>query len=101
MKAQKAHEIAARAAELVGGDRAASHGPKERNFWNIAQLWNAYLATRRDPATPLDAVDIGNMMVLLKVSRTQLGDHNPDDYIDGCGYMACAGEVADAKNKKS
>lgn len=90
----KAAEIASKAANLVGGDREAQHGTKVRNFGNIARLWNAYLASRRDPAEELSAVDIGHMMVLLKIARTQLGSTNPDDYVDACGYAACAGEVA-------
>jgi hypothetical protein len=35
------------------------------------------------------------MMTLLKVARTKIGSHNPDDYVDGAGYMAIAGEIAD------
>lgn len=90
----KASDVAARAAELVAGDRENTHGSKERNFWNITQLWNAYLAIRRDPGAPLTPLDHAHMMVLLKVARTQLGDLNLDDYIDMCGYAACAGEIA-------
>src|SRR5690349_20917921 len=90
----KASEIASKASTLVGGDREAQHGTKARNFANIANLWNAYLKSRREPANDLDAADIGHMMVLLKIARTQLGSINPDDYVDACGYAACAGEVA-------
>lgn len=90
----KAHEIAAKAADLVGGDREKQHGSKRRNFQNIAELWNGYLSTRPDHDLPLSAIDVGHLMVLLKVARTQLGSFNPDDYVDGAGYMACAGEIA-------
>lgn len=89
-----AQEIASRAAELVGGDRENTHGSKVDNFTNIVTLWNAYLRIRKDPSSPLDAVDHANMMVLLKVARTQLGDFNLDDFIDMVGYAACAGDVA-------
>lgn len=90
----KAAEIAAKAAELVGGDRQAQHGDKTENFEKIVALWNAYLAIRREPAAPLTAADHAHMMVLLKVARTQLGALNADDWTDMCGYAACAGEVA-------
>jgi len=90
----KAHEIAAKAAELVAGDRENQHGSKERNFANIAALWNGYLAIRRDPSAPLTSTDVGHLMVLMKVARTQLGNVNPDDWQDMCGYAACAGETA-------
>lgn len=90
----KAAEIATRAAELVGGNREQQHGTKLQNFTNIATLWNAYLAIRREPGSPLTATDHANMMVLLKVARTQSGSFNPDDHLDMTGYSACAGEVA-------
>jgi hypothetical protein len=82
------------AATLVSGDRDRTHGSKETNFQNIADLWNAYLGIRSDPASPLNATDIGLMMGLLKIARTQHGAHNADDFIDGCGYIACAGEIS-------
>ena len=93
-QALKAHQIAATAAELVGGDRDRQHGQKRDNFVRIAAVWQSYLGIRRDPKAPLDAVDVGHMMVLMKVARTQSGAVNPDDYIDAAGYAACAGEIA-------
>lgn len=93
MTPKTAGEFALRAAELVAGDREKQHGRKEQNFGNIAAMINAYLGIRRDPAAPLDALDVGHIMVLLKIARTQTGSDNPDDYIDACGYAACAGEI--------
>ena len=91
---KKAHEIAARAAELVGGDRDRQHGQKLDNFRRIADMWNAYLGIRRDTAKPLDPEEVGHMMALMKIARTQSGALNIDDYVDGAGYMACSGEIA-------
>ncbi len=82
------------AADLVHGDRANTHGDKRKNHQNIAGLWNAYLAIRRDPAAPLNHIDVAHMMVLLKLARTQLGAHNADDHVDMVGYAAIAGELA-------
>lgn len=90
-----AREIAAKAADLVGGDRAAQHGDKRDNFERIAHMWNAWLAIRHAPDEPLDAHDIGALMALMKLARTQSGSHNVDDYVDGAGYIACAGEIAE------
>lgn len=87
-----ASAIAARASELVGGDRDRQHGKKRDNFENIAAVWNAYLNIRR--GDELDGTDVGHMMALMKIARTQSGSLNIDDYVDGAGYMACAGEVA-------
>ncbi len=89
-----ASEFASRAAELVGGDREKTHGTKVKNFANIATMWNAFLAVRKDPAKPLDAEDVGHMMGLLKIARTQHGSFNADDYVDAVGYAACTAEVA-------
>lgn len=82
------------ASDLVLGDRANTHGDKRKNHQNIAAMWNAYLSIRRDPAAPLNEIDVAHMMALLKLSRTQLGAHNPDDYVDLVGYAAIAGELA-------
>lgn len=82
------------AADLVHGDRANTHGDKRKNHQNIAAAWNFYLGIRRDPVAPLNEVDVAHMMVLLKLARTQLGAHNPDDHVDMVGYAAIAGELS-------
>jgi len=87
----KSEEIAKRAASLVGGDRKASHGNKLINHTNIAILWNALLTIIGD--RPLNPHDVCNLMELLKVARRYSGKTNDDDYIDGAGYAALAGEI--------
>lgn len=88
----KAHEIAGKAAELVGGVRDRQHGAKVANFENIANLWQAYLEIQG--GDDLTGLDVAHMMNLLKIARTFTGEHNEDDAIDACGYAACAGEIA-------
>lgn len=95
-----APSIAFSAASLVAGQRQAQHGDKADNFSRIAALWQGWLDIRRDPSAPLDAHDIGIMMTLMKLARTQTGSHNIDDYIDACGYAACAGEIAEQDHPK-
>lgn len=85
----KCVEIATKAAELIGGDRARQHGDKRTNHENIAVLWGGYLGVE------LTAHDVALMMALLKIARTKTGSHNPDDYVDGVGYLAIAGELAE------
>ena len=90
----KATEIAGKAAELVGGDRAAQHGDKVENFTKIAAIWNGALSAAGIlTSRPLDAHDVCNLMEAMKIARRYTGHFNPDDYIDGAGYSACAGEV--------
>lgn len=85
--------LAEKAAGLVSGDRDRQHGEKAGNFERIAIMWDTYLKTRASRG-PLRAVDVGHMMVLMKLARTQSGDLNLDDYVDMIGYAACAGEIA-------
>lgn len=88
----RAAEVCAKAAELVGGDREAQHGPKLSNFTRIAALWQGWLNARQNG--PLHAHDVAVMMALLKLARTQTGDFNADDYIDAAGYAGCALECS-------
>ena len=90
-----ASEILNYAAKIVAGDRAAQHGPKERNHKNIARMWNAYLA-QRGITGELTALDAAIMMVLLKVARLGAGAgiYNHDNYVDMAGYAGVAGEIA-------
>jgi hypothetical protein len=89
-----APEIATKAAELVGGDRAEQHGDKEKTFSRIAAYWTTYIQNRPDPAAPISAMDVGFMMADLKKARAQGGAMNADDFVDFVGYGACAGEIA-------
>lgn len=82
-----AADICAKAAEIVSGDREKTHGDKVENHANIAALWTAYKGFE------ITAHDVALMMALLKIARTKAGDSNPDDYVDGAGYMACAAEI--------
>ena len=88
-----AEDIARRAAELVGGDRAATHGDKRQNHDNIAALWTAFLAVRKEPTSPLSGRDVAAMMVLLKLARMETGAFNPDDAVDAIGYAAILGQL--------
>lgn len=98
----KAKEICERASGLVSGDRAAQHGDKIVNHWNIAHMWNAYLFQCRDqPESDLTALDVAHMMALLKIARTQAGSFNADDYIDLAGYAGVAGEIAADQNARA
>ena len=89
----RAADICRKAGELVGGERAQSHGAKLDNFERIAALWNGWIRARRSDGD-FTAHDVGVMMALLKLARTQSGAFNIDDYLDAAGYAGCAAEVA-------
>ena len=76
------------AADYVTVDRVATHGDAERNFGLIAAYWSAHL----DVA--VSATDVAVMMTLLKLARIGSNPAHADNWIDGCGYLACGGEIA-------
>lgn len=97
----KATEICLEAANIVGGDRAKTHGNALSNYRTIAALWTCYLKNAGivSPNDSLSATDAALMMVLLKVARTQGGAHNHDDFLDIAGYGALAGEIASSERR--
>ncbi len=84
---RKASEFITKAAEIVG-ERETTHGRKIENFSGIAALWSAYTGIDLTPH------DVGNMMILVKMNRTNQGKFNADDYVDIAGYAGCNAEVA-------
>ena len=87
--------ICTRLEKILIEDRNKAHGDAEENFQLIADYWGYYLDK------PLKKEDICIMMALLKIARTQAGQHNLDDYIDACGYSAIAGEIAEKRTEIS
>lgn len=84
----KRAEILDTAKEYVTKDRAATHGDAEKNFGLIATYWSAHLDAI------VTATDVAVMMTLFKLARAKGNISNPENWIDGCGYMACGGEIA-------
>ena len=81
-------EVLDTAKGYVTKDRAAQHGEMENNFATIAEYWSTHLGFQITPT------DVGVMMALLKMARVKSNPKNDDNYVDGCGYLACAAEVA-------
>jgi len=78
------------AKQYVTEDREATHGDMEDNFDSIGMLWEQYFSYEWS----FSPTDVAVMMALLKIARLKSNKDNPDNYIDACGYMACAGELA-------
>ena len=87
--------------KLVSKDREDKHGNKVENHENIARLWSGYIQNKTKLLINLLPEDVANMMALLKIARTQAGQHNIDDYVDACGYSAIAGEIANKRTELS
>ena len=87
-------DILQKTEKLVNGDRDKTHGNKIENHENISRLWSAYLQNKTKLNIILSPEDVAQLMSLLKIARTQAGEHNIDDYVDAVGYQAIAGEIA-------
>lgn len=87
-------DILDRAKKCVCEDRESQYGSPEDSFKLIAELWTVYLDYRLSP------VDAAIMMTLLKIARIATGRFKADSYIDACGYIACAGEIASREGVK-
>ena len=99
-----AGSILREAADIVDGQRNKTHGVRERSFQAIADFWNVYLSHRNEAVRIdydlteahciLSAIDVAEMMVLLKVARQLTGEPIADHYVDQAGYAGVAGELA-------
>lgn len=81
------------AIQCVCTDRNQQYGEPEDNFAVIASLWTNYAGRK------FTAHDVAMMMALFKVGRAMTGTAKADSYIDACGYLACAGEIAMREGK--
>lgn len=85
----------AKAHNTIQKSRPGIHGSAEMSFQMIADLWTVYLrhtTIARDGDSKITAVDVSQMMSLLKKARAIYGDvTNDDNFIDDLGYTALAG----------
>ena len=91
-RAQVRAEVLRTAEMYVTKDRAGEHGNMEDNFKSIAAYWSQHLGTK------VTAVDVAIMMTLLKIARLGSNEANLDNWVDGCGYLACGGELVSDKH---
>ena len=90
-------EILDAAKAIVTGDREKQYGKPEDNFAVIARFWEVYLSERCTDGgaeVTLNPDDVAMLMTLMKVARIMTGTFKGDSYIDACGYLACAAEIA-------
>lgn len=91
----KREKILTQAQKRVCTGKNREYSEIEDIFPTIAAFWATYLGARKEPHLPLDGMDVGMMMVLLKVARVAASDgRSEDSFVDIAGYAACAGEIA-------
>lgn len=91
----KRKEILSAAEQCVCGKREQDYGSPEDNFKKIADLWSSYMGV------DFTATNVSVMMALLKIARIASNPLHMDNWVDGCGYLACGGEIAGGDNAKT
>jgi hypothetical protein len=84
------------AAEAILSDRNEAYGPPEDNFRDTAELWSAYLRVSKGVEIELTALDVANIMILLKMARLNTSPTKLDHYVDMAGYAGCGAAAAGA-----
>ena len=80
--------VLSEAERCVCGQREQDYGEPEDNFGRIAEFWTTYMGVE------FGTVDVAIMMALLKIARISENLQHMDSWVDGCGYLACGGEIA-------
>tara|TARA_R100000935_G_scaffold49911_2_gene75564 strand:- start:412 stop:687 length:276 start_codon:yes stop_codon:yes gene_type:complete len=81
-------EVLDLAKKYITKDRNSTHGDMEDNFTLIAEYWGLHLEFH------INAHDVAVMMTLLKLARLKSNPQNSENWVDGCGYLGCGGELA-------
>ena len=88
-------DILQAATACVTADRNNTYGPPEDSFAVIGQYWSTYLGV------PVGAAQVGTLLALMKIARMQANPGHADSYVDGAGYLACAGGIATERDRKN
>ena len=86
--------VLSEAERCVCGQREQDYGTPEDNFGRIAEFWTTYMGVE------FGTVDVAIMMALLKIARISENLQHMDSWVDGCGYLACGGEIAGKEAKE-
>jgi hypothetical protein len=88
--------------EAIGtvAQRGEAYDGVEDNFVRIERYWNAHLVNRFGAEAAekceLNAIDVAQMMILMKQARIDFKQDHHDSWVDTCGYGGCGGELAAA-----
>ena len=75
--------------DRTGGVRPAARHPSRMDYRSqeLAR-WSAHLGIA------VSETDVAALMTLFKLARLKANPTNPENWVDGCGYLACGGEIA-------
>ena len=89
----KRGEILKKADELTTSVRNGQYGEPYDNHLRISKIWSVILGVEVTPSA------VALCMAGLKIARLA-HNYSEDSFIDGCAYMAIAGELADREDEK-
>lgn len=76
-----------RAKEYITRDRNANYNSPEKNFEDIAKIWEVLFGF------PVAPHQVATAMIAVKLCRIKTSPHQVDHWDDICGYSACGCEV--------
>lgn len=92
------------AINITANDRNKAYGNPEDNFQNVANLWNAYFNAQNPGLTTdgvfVDARDVANLMILMKMARLSTNLNHRDSLVDIAGYAACGADCQEAAQQR-
>jgi len=74
-------------------DRGLNYGSPEDNFNRIARRWQLHFLNRYGVNVTVDAHDVAQMMVDMKLARLENQPHHEDSWVDIAGYAACGNNL--------
>jgi hypothetical protein len=81
------------AINVTSGARRRDYDSATPNHQRIADFWNTYMKSRKDPGAEISALDVATMMILLKVARASFTPTR-DTYVDIAGYARCCSQIS-------
>lgn len=76
------------ASQYVHKDRSSVYGTPERNFEDIAKIYEVIFDR------PVSPEQVALTMLAVKISRLAKSPQHYDSWVDIAGYAACGGEIA-------
>ena len=80
--------------DTINGEKVDEYGNPENSFDLIAEFWSTYLSNKSEYSLKINNKDVAVMMALMKIARIITGSDKSDSYIDCCGYIALASDMA-------
>ncbi len=81
------------AIRVTSGARRRDYDSATPNHQRIADFWNCYMKSRKEPNAEISALDVATMMILLKIARASYTPTR-DTFVDIAGYARCCSQIS-------